>query len=78
MFKLNRVNSIYCKVDEESKNWCNHFHGVYMSKEISKPKSRKEYDQMKRDKLNTQNSVSDNESIIKKCKKLFKRSSLES
>lgn len=49
-----------------------------MSKEISKPKSRKEYDQMKRDRLNTQNSVLDNESIIEKCKKLFKRSSMES
>lgn len=78
MSQLNRINSIYCKVDEESKNRCNHFHGVSMSKEISKPKSRKEYDQMKRDRLNTQNSVSDNESIVEKCKKLFKRSSVES
>lgn len=49
-----------------------------MSKEISKPKSRKEYDQMKRDRLNTQNPVSESESIIGKCKKFFKRSSLES
>ena len=48
-----------------------------MSKETSKPKSRKEYDQMKRDRLNTQSPVSDNEGIVKKCKKLFKRNSLE-
>lgn len=54
------------------------FHGVSMSKEISKPKSRKEYDQMKRDKLNTQNTLTDNESRIEKFRKLFKRSSLES
>jgi len=39
----------------------------------AKPKSRKEHDQMKRDKPNDKKSVSDNGSIIEKCKKLIRR-----
>jgi hypothetical protein len=49
-----------------------------MSKNIQKPKSRKEHDQMKRDGMNCQKPVSDNESIIEKCKKLIRRSNSES
>jgi len=48
-----------------------------MSKNIQKPKSRKEHDQMKRDGMNNQISVSDNESIIEKCKKLIRRNNSE-
>ncbi len=49
-----------------------------MSKKISEPKSRKEHDQMKRNKMNNQKSVSENESIIEKCKKLVRRNNSES
>jgi hypothetical protein len=61
-----------------------------MSKEDSKPKSRREHDQMKRDKMSNKNSVSgnkpvssnkpvlSNESIIGKCKKLLRRENSES
>jgi len=61
-----------------------------MSKESSKPKSRKEHDQMKREKisnnksvssnksLSSNKSVSSNESIIGKCKKFFRRDNSES
>ena len=61
-----------------------------MSKENSKPKSRREHDQMKREKISNKNSVSDNksvssnkpvssnESIIGKCKKLLRRENSES
>lgn len=44
-----------------------------MSKETSKPKSRKEHDQMKRDRMNNKKPVSDNNSIIDKCKKLIRK-----
>ena len=44
----------------------------------TKPKSRKEHDQMKRCKSNGNKSVSDNGSIIEKCKKLIKRKNSES
>ncbi len=44
-----------------------------MSKESSKPKSRKEHDQMKRDRASNKKPVSDNESIIEKCKKFIKK-----
>jgi hypothetical protein len=43
-----------------------------MSKATSKPKSRKEHDQMKRDKVNNKKSGPKNESIIEKCKKLIR------
>jgi len=46
-----------------------------MSKATSKPKSRKEHDQMKRDKMNNNKPVSDNKSIIEKCKNLLRRNS---
>ena len=60
-----------------------------MSKNIQKPKSRREHDQMKRDGMNNQKSISDNKSInqksvsnnksiIEKCKKLIRRNNLES
>lgn len=55
-----------------------------MSKESSKPKSRREHDQMKRDKMSNKNSVSgnesvsSNESIIGKCKKFIRRDNSES
>jgi hypothetical protein len=48
-----------------------------MSNKNSKPKSRKEYDQMKRGKPNDQESVLDSESIIGKCKKLIRRNKSE-
>ncbi len=54
-----------------------------MAKESSKPKSRREHDQMKRDKMSNKKpvssnkTVSDNESIIGKCKKFFKRDNSE-
>jgi hypothetical protein len=44
----------------------------------TKPKSRKEHDQMKRGKPNDKKSVSDNGSIIEKCKKLIKGKNSES
>jgi hypothetical protein len=37
-----------------------------MSKNIQEPKSRKEHDQMKRDGMNNQKSVSNNKSINRK------------
>ena len=49
-----------------------------MSKKIPQPKSRKEHDQMKRGKINNHKSVSDNDSIIDKCKKLIRRNNSES
>jgi hypothetical protein len=60
-----------------------------MSKNIQKPKSRREHDQMKRDGMNNQKSISDNKSInqksvsnnksiIEKCKKLIRRNNSES
>ncbi len=49
-----------------------------MSKNIQKPISRKEHDQMKRDRMNNQKSVSNNESIIEKCKKFIRRNNSES
>jgi hypothetical protein len=54
-----------------------------MSKESFKPKSRREHDQMKREKMSNKKPVSDNklvsnnESIIGKCKKFFKKESSE-
>jgi hypothetical protein len=44
----------------------------------AKPKSRREHDQMKRDKPNDRKSVSDKGSIIEKCKKLIKGKNSES
>lgn len=44
----------------------------------TKPKSRKEHDQMKRGRTNDKKSVSNNESIIEKCRKLIKRNNSES
>jgi hypothetical protein len=44
-----------------------------MSGKVSEPQSRKEYDQMKRDKMSNKKSVSDNEGIVEKCKKLIRR-----
>jgi hypothetical protein len=44
-----------------------------MSGKVSKPKSRKEYDQMKRNKMSDQKSVSNNESMIERCKKLLRK-----
>lgn len=48
-----------------------------MSKESSKPKSRKEHDQMKRDKASNKKPVSNDESvnvsIIEKCKNFIKK-----
>jgi hypothetical protein len=44
----------------------------------TKPKSRKEHDQMKRGKVNDKKSASDNESVFDKCKKLIKRRNSES
>lgn len=49
-----------------------------MSKKNCIPKSRKEHDKMKRDKMNNQESVSDNESIIEKCTKLIRRNNSKS
>jgi len=55
-----------------------------MSKESLKPKSRKEHDQMKREKMSTKKSlssdksVSSNENIIGKCKKFLRRDNSES
>jgi hypothetical protein len=49
-----------------------------MSKKSPKLKSRKEHDQMKRGKISDEKSVSSNESIIEKCKKLIKRNNSES
>jgi len=48
-----------------------------MSKNIQKPKSRREHDQMKRDRMNNQTSVPDREGIIEKCKKLVRRKNSE-
>jgi hypothetical protein len=48
-----------------------------MSNKNSKPKSRKEYDQMKRSKPNDQKSASDSGSIIEKCKKIIRRNNSE-
>lgn len=43
-----------------------------MSGKVSKPKYRKEYDQIKRNNMSDQKSVSNNESIIERCKKLIR------
>jgi hypothetical protein len=48
-----------------------------MSNKNSKPKSRKEYDQMKRSKTNDPKSASGSENIIGKCKKLIRRNNSE-
>jgi hypothetical protein len=49
-----------------------------MSKATSKPKSRKEHDQIKRDRMNNKKPASNNESIIEKCKKLIKGKNIKS
>ena len=49
-----------------------------MSKKSPKLKSRKEHDQLKRGKISDEKSVSANESIIEKCKKLIRRKNSES
>lgn len=43
-----------------------------MSKATSKPKSRREYDQMKRDKLDNKKPASNNKGIIEKCKNIIR------
>lgn len=48
-----------------------------MSKATSKPISRREQDQMKRNKLNDNKSASDNKGVIEKCKNLLKRKNSE-
>jgi hypothetical protein len=44
-----------------------------VTKKTSKPKSRKEHDQIKRGKVSNEKPVSSSESIIEKCKKLVRR-----
>jgi len=48
-----------------------------MSKKTSKPVSRKEHDQMKRNRMNNNKPMSENKNIIEKCKSLLKRKNLE-
>lgn len=49
-----------------------------MSKKTSKPISRREHDQMKRNKMNNNSKpASDNKSIIEKCKGLLRKKNSE-
>ena len=48
-----------------------------MSKKTSKPMSRREHDQMKRNRVNNNKSESVNEGIIEKRKNLLKRKNSE-
>jgi len=48
-----------------------------MSKKTSKPMSRREHDQMKRNRVNNNKSEPVNEGIIEKCKNLLKRKNSE-
>lgn len=48
-----------------------------MSKKTSKPTSRREHDQMKRNRMNNSKPASDNKGIIEKCKSLLKKKNSE-
>lgn len=48
-----------------------------MSKKISKPMSRREHDQMKRNNINNSKQAPENKGIFEKCKSLLKRKNSE-